>query len=63
LNKKTVQEAIEKFHVEIASLSDTDSKQTISELLALFEQLFSENSALKEEIQHLKDEINVLKGG
>jgi len=62
LNKKNIQESLIALQDEAASLSDPKTKDIFKGLFNLIDQLYSLNEALREENQHLKDEINCLKG-
>ncbi len=51
-----------KLQRETVSLSGPNTKDTFKSLFNLIDQLYSENEALREKNQPLKDEINSLKG-
>ncbi len=62
LKRNDIQNIIVELQSATASLSDPDAKDIFKGLFNLIEQLSSENKALREERQQLKDEINCLKG-
>jgi len=57
-----ISKTLESIHRDIKNLTDTTAKPVISSLLNLVENLFSDYSALKDEVQRLKDMINYLQG-
>jgi len=62
LNRKNIQETLTELQSETVSLSDPKTNDLFKGLFNLIDQLYSHNEALREENQHLKDEINRLKG-
>ena len=62
MDKNNIQETLIELQGEVASLSDPKTKDLFKGLFNLIDQISSDNEALREESQHLKDEINCLKG-
>ncbi len=62
MNRNDIQDTLIALQSEIVSLSDPATKDIFKRLFNLIDQLYSENEALREKNQHLKDEINELKG-
>ena len=62
MDKNNIQETLIELQSETASLSDPKTKDLFTGLFNLIDQLYSYNEALREKNQHLKDEINCLKG-
>lgn len=62
MNRNDIQDTLTELQSEIASLSDSNTKDIFKSLFNLIDQLSSENEALREENQQLKDEVNCLKG-
>ncbi len=57
-----ISKTLESIHRDIENLTDTAAKPVISTLLNLVENLFSDNSTLKDKVQRLNDMINHLQG-
>jgi len=60
--KQSFQDILKEVEPLMASLSDLETKKVLNKLLNLVETIHSENEALKEKNQQLKDEVSHLKG-
>lgn len=62
MTKKDIIEVLENIQNKIKNIEDKKTKEILSVLYNLVEDVFSDNTRLREENQALKDEINKLKG-
>ena len=62
MTKKDISKVLEGIQSTIDKIEDKKTKQIVSVLYNLVENVFSDNTRLREENQALKDEINKLKG-
>jgi Transposase IS66 family len=62
MTKKDIIEVLENIQNKIKEIEDKKTKEILSVLYNLVEDVFSDNTRLREENQALKDEINKLKG-
>jgi hypothetical protein len=62
MTRNEISKILESHQKEMAGITEPEAKQVVSVLLNLVETLVSEDSALREENQNLKDEISRLKG-